>query len=322
MNLSDVNTSDSISNGVKKIAIIGAGNVGGMTAVRILDEEIARVELVDVAENLARAKASDLEDARLALLRDYSISAGSDFSKIKGSEIVIVTAGLARRPGMTREDLLKKNAEIVKNVAGYVKQYAKDAICIIVSNPVDVMTYLFLDKLSGDRFRVFGMGMNLDASRFANLISKKLNVSVQQVKPIVIGAHGQNMIPLSRLTLVNDTPLTSLISKEEVTALEQETINRGASIVGLYGSGSAYFAPSAAILEIVKLINNDAHALLAASVKLSGEYDISDVCIGVSVHLGKGGIEEIVKLDLNDDELSALQDAASVIKSNIKSIFK
>lgn len=305
---------------MKKIAVIGAGNVGGLAASRLLENNLGEVVLVDVALDLALAKAFDLEDARAMLKNNYRIAATSDFSGISGSDIVVVTAGMSRKPGMKREELLAKNARIIKEIADKIKKFAHDAICIMVTNPVDIMTYLCIKELNADRRRVFGMGVNLDTSRYANLISKKINKDVAGIKAIVLGAHGEGMLPLARLTTVEGKSLDTFLSKVEIRALEQETVLRGAQIVNLYGSGSAYFAPSAAILEMIKAVVNDEKHICGASVLLQGEYGISDVCLGIPVSLGKNGIEGIVNLDLNKEELSALQKSAEVVKANIKFI--
>ncbi|MDP1853970.1 MAG: malate dehydrogenase [Candidatus Omnitrophota bacterium] len=305
---------------MKKITVIGAGNVGGLTAMRLSENNLGQVLLIDIAKNLALAKASDMEDARYAAGNDYSISATDDFGALSGSDIVVVTAGFARRPGMKREELLAKNAQIINDIALSVKQSARDAICIIVTNPVDVMTYLFLNKVKTDRRRIFGMGGGLDSSRFANLIAKKLNLAVSDIKPVVIGAHGEDMLALSRLTMVKGKPLTSLISSEASKELEKETVGRGAEIVGLYGSGSAYFAPSAAILQIVKAIINDTNEAIYVSVCLEGEYGITGVSVGVPAKIGKNGISEIPKLDLTKEELLSLQKSAAAIKNSMKDL--
>lgn len=305
---------------MRKISVIGAGNVGGLTASRLLENRLGEIVLVDVALNLAQAKALDLEDARYALGSNYQITATDDFSRISGSDIAIITAGLARKPGMKREELLAKNAQILRAVAANVKKSAPDAVCIVVTNPVDVMTYLCIKELNTDRRRVFGMGINLDASRFANLISKRINQDILNIKAAVLGIHGEEMIPLSRLAQVGNRPLNSFVSGSELKQIEGETVLRGAQIVNLYGSGSAYFAPSAAILQMVKAVLNDTDEICGASILLEGEYGISGACLGVPVKLGKGGIKEIIKLDLNKDELSALQKSAELVKTNIKLI--
>lgn len=288
--------------------------------MRLSENNLGQVLLIDIAKNLALAKASDMEDARYAAGNDYSISATDDFGALSGSDIVVVTAGFARRPGMKREELLAKNAQIINDIALSVKQSARDAICIIVTNPVDVMTYLFLNKVKTDRRRIFGMGGGLDSSRFANLIAKKLNLAVSDIKPVVIGAHGEDMLALSRLTMVKGKPLTSLISSEASKELEKETVGRGAEIVGLYGSGSAYFAPSAAILQIVKAIINDTNEAIYVSVCLEGEYGITGVSVGVPAKIGKNGISEIPKLDLTKEELLSLQKSAAAIKNSMKDL--
>lgn len=303
-----------------KISVIGAGNVGGLAALRFLEDGLGEVVLVDVAVNLARAKALDLEDGRFCLGKNYRICATDDFSNISGSDIVVVTAGLARRPGMKREELLAKNAQILKEVTIKVKEFAAGAVYIIVTNPVDVMAYLAIKELGADRRRVFGMGVNLDASRFANLISKKLNKDISVINVVVLGAHGEGMLPLARLTTVEGKPLASFLTEVEIKQVIQDTVLRGAEIVGLYGAGSAYFAPSAAILEMVKAIINDTGYICGASVLLKGEFGITDTCLGVSVKLGRGGIKEIIKLDLTQEELKALQESATLIKSNIELI--
>lgn len=307
---------------MKKIAIIGAGNVGGLAAMRILENNLGEVVLVDVAKNLASAKAFDLEDAKAGVGTNYCISSTDDFSRIAGSDIVVVTAGLARRTGMLREELLEKNAKIIQDVAQKIKIYAQEAICIVVTNPVDIMTYLFIRELGQSRERIFGMGINLDIWRFANLISKKFKKDISRIKPVVLGVHGQGMIPLSRLTLIDNKPLNQLAPDKEIRQLEEETVLRGARIVSLYGSGSAYFAPSAAISAMIKAIIHDSNQICGASVLLKGEFDISDVCLGVLVRLGKNGIGDIVKFDLTKEEISLLQRSAEAVRSNIKLIAK
>lgn len=303
-----------------KITVVGAGNVGGLTAMRLAENGLGDITLMDIAKNLASAKALDMRDARWALKTDYSIKPSGDFKDLRGADIVVVTAGFARKPGMSREELLNKNAQVIKEVSSAVSAYAKDAICVIVTNPVDVMASLFLKELGGEKKRVFGMGTGLDSSRFANLISEELRVDLRDVKALVIGAHGEGMIPLSRLSLIKDKPLVCLVSPELARGLEARTVARGAEIVNLYGAGSAYFAPSAAILEIVKSITGNTNETIAVSGYLEGEYGISGVCIGVPAKIGKDGISQIVKLDLNKEELAALQKSAESIKASVSSI--
>ena len=305
-----------------KIAIIGAGNVGGATAMRILEEGIAEVVLIDIAKGLSQAKAFDLDDARSIAGHDSSIEGSEDFSKIKGSDIVIVTAGLARKPGMSREDLLKKNYEIIKDISKNIKELCANSIVIAVANPVDIMTYVLLKETGFDKRRVFGMGAGLDSSRFNNLISKKLNIPSSKIEALVIGNHGKEMIPLPRLSKVDGKPLEQILNKEEVDELVSLTKNRGAQIVSLYGSGSAYFAPSVAILDICRAIINDENRTIPISVYLEGEYGVSDVCVGVPAKLGKKGIKEIIKLDLNQQERKLFSQSVKSIRESTDIIYK
>lgn len=303
---------------MKKVSIIGAGFVGGTAALRIAESGLARVTLIDIAGAIACAKASDLDDAKYALGLDFCIEGSRDFAALEVSDVVVVTAGLPRKPGMTREDLLLKNAEIMGGVCGEIKNHAPQAIVIIVSNPLDVMTYLAFKKLNFPRERVFGMGVNLDASRFAGLIAKKLNVSIKDVRALVIGSHGETMLPLPRLSTVSGRALTDLLNDKDVSELVERTKKRGAEIVGLYGSGSAYMGPSAAIFEIVSTILTGRAKEIPVSACLNGEYTLKDVSIGVLSRIGSSGIEEIIPVELNADEQKAFMDSAQAIQNTIK----
>jgi len=305
-----------------KIAIIGAGNVGGITAMRIAESGIADVVLVDIAKNLAQAKAFDLDDARALVGHATPIEGTEDFNRIAGSDIVVVTAGLARKPGMSREDLLKKNHAILKEIAGHIKKSAPKAIVVVVSNPVDIMTYCLLKETGFDRKRLFGMGAGLDSSRFNNLISKKLNVASAQIKALVVGSHGQTMIPLPRHTTVNGKLLTSVLGKKDVDELVERTKNRGAEMVSLYGSGSAYFAPAAAIFDICQVIAAGKEKEISVSAFLQGEYDVYDVCIGVPVKITKNGIEKIIEINLDDSEKEQFTASAQSIKESIAVLYR
>lgn len=300
----------------KKVAIIGAGNVGGTAAMRIAESGIANVVLIDIAENLARAKACDLEDARYSLGLDCRIEGTSDFGRLDNADVVVITAGFARKPGMTREDLFTKNAAVVKEVCGNIINFAKSAIVVVVTNPLDAMTYWAFKSLGFPKNRVFGMGASLDSARFASLISIKLFVSTQQIRALVIGSHGETMIPLPRLTTVRGKELAKILPESDISALVQETKQRGAQIVSLYGTGSAYYGPSAAIYEIV-------HALVAGQAKdipvsaiLDGEYGLRDVAIGVFARIGSRGVEKIIELQLSTEENAALHQSAEMIKTS------
>jgi len=289
-----------------KISIIGAGNVGSLTALRLAEAGSGEIVLVDVVKGMAQGKALDMEDARHILKNNYIIQGTDNIANINKSDIVVVTAGLARKPGMAREELLAKNAAILKDVCLNVKKKAPESILIIVTNPLDLMTYYAL-KITGFKpNRLFGMGVTLDASRFANLISKELQVPVAEILATVIGSHGEGMLPLPRFTTIKGVSLGELLDEAKTEALVKKTIARGQEIVTLLGSGSAYFSPSAAVAEIVRCIAKDEKRTLGVSAYLNGEYGIKDVCLGVPCRIGRGGIEKIVELELSIEEKKAL----------------
>ncbi len=297
-----------------KIAVIGAGNVGSTCAMRIAQEGLGQVVLVDSLPGLAKGKSLDLQDARPLLKCDYRISGSDDIAEIRDSDLVIITAGFTRKPGMSREELLQKNAAIIKSLSGDVKALSPQALLIIVTNPLDLMTHLALDTTGFSRTRVFGMGISLDSSRFANLIAEELKVATTDIAPCLIGGHGEGMLPLPRLTTVKGVDLAEFLTEEKAERLVWKTIERGAEIVGLLGSGSAYFAPSAAILELVKIIVKDEKRVIGVSAYLEGEYGLKGVCIGVPCLLGKSGIEKIVELKLDAAETAAFREAAKRLK--------
>ena len=301
-----------------KISVIGAGNVGGLTAMRLAQEGLGDIFLVDIAKGIAQGKVIDLEDCRGILKANYSITGADDINEIRGSDVIVVTAGLPRKPGMTREDLLNKNAEILRDVCLNIKTFASKSIVIIVTNPLDLMTRLAQQVTGFSVNKVFGMGVTLDASRFANLISKELNVPVSEIEACVIGSHGEGMLPLPRFTKVRGESLDKIINKDKVQELTIKTVDRGKEIVSLLGSGSAYFAPSAAIAEIVSIIAKANTRTVGVSAYLNGEYGIKDVCIGIPCRLGKNGIEKIMELALNREELQALEACASKLKEQYK----
>lgn len=303
-----------------KISIIGAGNVGSLTAMRLAQENIGDIVLVDIVKGLGRAKALDLEDARKTLGINYHIQGTDDISQIKDSDIIVITAGLARRPGMTREELLSKNAAILKDICLNIKTLAPQSILVVVTNPLDLMTYFVLKSTAFKPSRVLGMGISLDEARFANLISGELNISVADIEPCVIGSHGQEMLPLPRFTKVKNKPLDKIIDEKKIQGLVERTIGRGAEIVSLLGSGSAYFAPSAAAAAVARAIAKDEKRAIGACAYLNGEYGLSDVCIGVPCRLGKQGIEEIIELELNQKEKEAFFEAAAHLKKQYNAL--
>lgn len=297
-----------------KISIIGAGNVGGLTAMRLLEAGIGDIILVDAVKGLAEGKAFDLEDEAAILKYDYHIQGTADITKINDSDIIIITAGLVRKPGMTREDLIIKNAQILKEICLNVKKICTETILIIVTNPLDLMTCLALRVTGFKPNKIFGMGVSLDAARFANLISRQLNISNQEIEPCVIGSHGEGMLALPRFTTVKGISLDEFVSPEKADDLVKMTMARGAEIVSLLGSGSAYFAPSQAITALVKTIIKDEKRILGICAYLNGEYGMKDICIGVPCRIGKNGIEKIIELDLNEQEKTLFQKSAESLK--------
>ena len=240
-----------------KISIIGAGNVGSLSAMRLCQEGISPVVLIDTLTGIAEGKTLDIQDTQWLLSKDYTLLGSHDIHDSDNSDIIVITAGLARKPGMTREELLQKNTEIISGIAKHIKQFSPQAIVLVVTNPLDIMTYVVLQITGFDSSRVFGMGMSLDASRFANLISQELGVPVGDVTPCVLGTHGEGMLPIPRLSLVKGVALEELLDDEKLQLLTARTIKRGAEIVAHLGTGSAYFAPSQAIASLVKAIVKD-----------------------------------------------------------------
>lgn len=286
--------------------------------MRLLDEAIADVFLIDIAAGLAKGKQLDLEDSSAVFKRDYRVFSSQNISDVEGSDLIVVTAGLARRPGMSREDLLRKNADIIKGICLEIRRLAHDSIVIIVTNPLDVMTQLGLKITGFRRERVIGMGAGLDSARFANLISRELNVPQSEVEALVIGAHGAGMLPLPRFSRVKNAPLDKLLDKAALDELVRRTVERGAEIVGALGSGSAYFAPSAAIADLAKAILKDENKDIPVSCCLEGEYGLHDVCVGVPCRIGRRGIEQIIELELNAEEKRRLSESAEEIKKSTR----
>ncbi|OGX34063.1 MAG: malate dehydrogenase [Omnitrophica WOR_2 bacterium RIFCSPLOWO2_02_FULL_50_19] len=305
-----------------KVAVIGAGQVGGTCAQRIVEKKLADVVLVDIAEGLAKGKALDLGQAASIEGYNFKVEGGTDYSLIKGSGVVIVTAGLARKPGMTREDLLTKNANIVKGIIESVREYCPDSIIIMVTNPLDIMTYLAY-KASGFNSRnVFGMAGVLDTARFKFFIAERLSVLPSEVEAMVLGGHGDSMVPLVGYTKVNGRPVTELLPKDELEGIIQRTRDGGAEIVSLLKTGSAYYAPSSAVCDMLDSVLNDKKELLPASVYLDGEYGLKDIYCGVPAKLGEDGIEEIVELKLSEEELQALHKSAAQVKEGVELLRK
>lgn len=289
--------------------------------MRIAQDGLGDVLLIDVVKGLAHGKALDLEDARPLLKYNYSVRGSDDITQVRDSDIIVVTAGLARKPGMTREELLAKNAQILKGVCLNIKELAKKAIVIIVTNPLDVMT-LYALKITGfNPGRIFGMGISLDTARFINLIAGELNLPVTDVEALVIGAHGEGMLPLPALARVKGVALDEFISDDKIKLIASRTVARGAEIVANLGTGSAFFAPSAAIAGIVKTIAKDEKRTVGLCSYLNGEYGIKDSCLGVPCRLGRDGIEQIIQLVLSSEELALLSKSARAVAGAAAQLF-
>ncbi|CUU00812.1 malate dehydrogenase (NAD) [Candidatus Thermokryptus mobilis] len=304
-----------------KITIIGAGNVGATTAQRIIDNELANeLVLVDIIEGIPQGKGLDMYESTPITGVDVKVIGTNGYEETANSDIVIITAGVARKPGMSREDLLNTNFGIVKEATLKSIEKSPNAIIIVVTNPLDVMAYTAW-RISGfERHRVIGMAGVLDTARFRTFIAMELNVSVEDVYAFVLGGHGDDMVPLVRYTTVAGIPISELLPKEKIDQLVKRTREGGAEIVSYLKTGSAYYAPSAAIVEMVESIVKDKKRILPCSVLLQGEYGLNDVFVGVPVKLGRKGVEEIIELKLTDEEKQALHASASRVKSIIDSL--
>lgn len=301
-----------------KISVIGAGNVGATLAQRIFESGTADVVLLDIAANMACGKAIDLLDAAPLVGSEAAITGTGDYTAIAGSEIVVVTAGLARKPGMTREDLVAKNAAIVRDVSFHIRTHAPDAIVIIVTNPLDTMTYLALKTTGFPRSRVFGMAGALDSARFIAIVASELGVKRSEIETYILGSHGDTMVPLLSATKVRGKPIENLMTKDDLERAVQRTRDRGAEVVKLLGTGSAYYSPSAAVMKMILAILNDTHETIATAACLDGEYGMSDICIGVPCRLGRSGIEAVVEVAMGPGERAAFEASARAIKSTIE----
>ncbi|MBF0493523.1 MAG: malate dehydrogenase [Candidatus Omnitrophica bacterium] len=303
-----------------KVSVIGAGNVGATCAQYILENKLADVVLVDKVEGLPQGKALDMMAAGPSRGFDADIKGSNDYADTADSDIVVITAGLARQPGMSREDLLAKNVAIVKSVTEDVSKRSPKSIIIVVTNPLDVMSYLAW-KISGFKSnKVIGMAGVLDSARFRCFLAKELKVSAGDIQAMVLGGHGDSMVPLARFCTVAGVPVTELLSKEKLDKIIERTKNAGAEVVAHLKTGSAYYSPAASVVEMVECILKDKKRLLPASAYLNGEYGLKDLYIGVPVILGASGVEKVLELPLTAEEKKLLGDSASVVSSNIKSL--
>ncbi len=298
----------------QKVTVIGAGNVGATAAQRLAEKELCDVVLIDIVEGVPQGKALDLAQAAPIEKHDAHLTGANAYEASAGSDIVIITAGIPRKPGMSRDDLLATNRAIMKNVAGQAAKYSPGAILIIVSNPLDAMCHVAMEETGFPKNRVIGMAGVLDAARFRAFISTELSVSVENISALVLGGHGDTMVPLPRFSTVAGIPITELMTSERIEALVKRTRNGGAEIVGLLKTGSAYYAPASAAVEMAESILKDKKKILPCAAYLEGEYGIDGLFVGVPVKLGQNGIEDILALNLTAEEKQALHSSAAAVR--------
>jgi malate dehydrogenase len=305
----------------KKVTVVGAGNVGATAAQRLAEKQLCDVVLVDIIEGVPQGKALDLTEAAAIEKHDSNLTGTNGYDETTDSNIVIITAGIPRKPGMSRDDLISTNAGIMKKVTQEVASRSPDATIIVVSNPLDAMCHVAYDTCGFPKQRVIGMAGVLDSARFRAFIAMELNVSVENTHAFVLGGHGDTMVPLPRYSTVAGIPITELLAKDRIDALVERTRNGGAEIVALLKTGSAYYAPASAAVEMAESILKDKKKILPCAAYLQGEYGIQDLFIGVPVKLGAAGIEEIIEITLTEEEQQALQKSAEAVQE-LKNVLK
>ena len=301
-----------------KVTVIGAGNIGGTTALHLAMRNIADVVLVDIVEGLPQGKALDILESGPILRFDSNVIGTNDYEDTAGSDVVVITSGKPRQPGMSRTDLLNDNQEIVGSVTEQVVENSPNAVIIVVANPLDAMCHVALETSGFPRERVIGMAGILDTARYRTFIAEKVGASVRDVFALVLGGHGDTMVPLPSMATVSGVPITQMLSQDEVDAIVQRTRQGGGEIVELLGSGSAFYAPAAAIVEMVDAILMDQKRILPCAAYLQGEYGLNDLFVGVPVKLGAGGIEDVIELDLSDDEREQLEYSANDVREMVE----
>jgi malate dehydrogenase len=304
----------------RKVSIIGAGNVGATAAYYVAEKVIADIVMVDIAEGVTQAKALDFLHAGPMRRYDVSIRGTADFSEIADSDVVVITAGLPRKPGMDRMDLLKVNAGIVKSAAGHISKHAPNATIIVVSNPLDVMCHVVFRTTGFAVHRVVGMAGILDSTRFRTFVAQELGCALTDVHAMVMGGHGDQMVPLPRFTTVAGIPITQLLDASVIDRMVDRTRKGGAEIVAHLKTGSAYYAPAASVAEMVEAIITDRKTLAPCACYLRGEYGIDDLFIGVPALLGKNGVERIVELDLEETEMDELKKSAAAVRKGVEEL--
>jgi malate dehydrogenase len=300
-----------------KITVVGAGQVGATTAHWLVTDQLGDVVLVDIIEGIPQGKALDLMEATPVAGVDCVVTGHNDYAATAESDIVVITAGIPRKPGMSRDDLMVTNTGIVKSVAKQVARYSPDAVVIVVSNPLDVMTYVTMKVTGFPPERVVGMAGILDTARFRTFIAMELAVSVEDIQAMVLGGHGDSMVPLLSCTSVGGIPVTQLIHSNRLAEIVKRTRDGGIEIVNYLKTGSAYYAPGAAVAQMAEAIVRDKKRLIPASAYCRGEYGIENAYVGVPIVLGAGGVEKIVKIELTGAELEALRKSAAQVKENI-----
>ncbi|MBI59661.1 malate dehydrogenase [bacterium] len=297
-----------------KVTVVGAGNVGATAAQRIVEKQLADVVLIDIVDGLPQGKALDMMQSAATEGFDTSIIGTNNYADTAGSDVVVITAGIARKPGMSRDDLLNTNAKIVGSVTEQIVSQSPDAIIIVVSNPLDVMTQLAWQKSGLDANRVFGMAGVLDSSRYACFIAEALNCSIKDVRAMVLGGHGDTMVPVPQYSTVNGIAITELLDAKTIEAINDRTRHGGAEIVKYLKTGSAFYAPSASSVAMVEAVLLDSGRVLPCCALLQGQYGVDNLYCGVPVELGREGVRRVIELDLNQSELVALQESVSAVK--------
>jgi malate dehydrogenase len=301
-----------------KVTVVGAGNVGGTTAQRLAERNYTDVVLVDIVEGLPQGKALDILESGPVLGFDSNVIGTNGYEESAGSDVVVITSGSPRKPGMSRDDLLKTNQNIVQSVTEEAVKYSPETILVIVANPLDAMCHVAMEVSGFPRERVVGMAGILDTARYRTFIAQELGVSVRDVFALVLGGHGDTMVPLPSMATVGGVPITKLLPRERVEEIVDRARNGGAEIVELLQSGSAFYAPSAAAAEMVDAILLDHKRILPCAAYLQGEYGIQDLFVGVPVKLGAAGVEEIIELDLQEDELDDLRNSAGAVRELVE----
>ncbi len=304
--------------GKSKVTVVGAGNFGGTTALHLALRNYTDVVLVDIIEGLPQGKALDILESGPILRFDSSVIGTNSYEETEGSDVAIITSGKPRQPGMSREDLLNENQQIVQSVTEQLVEHSPECVIIVVANPLDAMCHVAMETSGFPRERVVGMAGILDTARYRTFIAQELNVSVRDVFALVLGGHGDTMVPLPSMATVNGVAITELLSQDRVDAIVQRTRQGGAEIVDLLGTGSAFYAPAAAICEMVDAILLDQKRILPCATYLQGEYGIDDLFVGVPVKLGAGGVEEVIELDLTDEERADLENSANDVREMVE----